>query len=670
MLLQKIVLNNFRQFYGKQEIAFSTDLDKNVTLIHAENGVGKTTLLNALLWCFYKKTSEKFEDPDKIVCHQAIAEENFAASVEVYFEHEQKNYFVIRSVNEFTSDSVFEASRISKGNYHKILEPKVFVDNVIPQEMSKYFFFDGEYAETFASNNNKKAVQTAVENMLGCNIAIQTCDDLQYLIRSIDKKISGLTSSTAAETFQKQMDRLDEVETKDQEKLVRIDSNLVKSRDAKKAIEKTLRNTKGASDFQVDKAKYELQLKELYKKRVKIDARETEWINNESAGLLADKAIDDCFEIIEQAKSKGHIPSKIADTFVHDILKENICICGREFDDHSDEASSIKCLIKEAGTSTMNDRLLNVRGLIGKLQTLSPLKAFREINEARIKNDGQCATIERSIESCKIELRSSKVIDIAEKQTAIDKLEKEIEKNLTLKGGLSEASTRRLKEIENLRKKRDKHLVLNKKAAYWQKQVKLLEATKTKLETELKTYKSISRKSISGMVDQILIKTARKDYSAVIDENFNLNMYYAGTDTTVPKSSGENQLLSLAFISSLIKFSAERRNDVSNLLKPGTMAPLMLDSPFGQLDPSYRLGTSQFLPQLAGQVILLLSKTQGDSDVLKTLRPFIAQEYVLVSEVKSEKGEKPVDIITLGGKEIKASVYGSDKNCTRIKKIT
>ena len=136
-----------------------------------------------------------------------------------------------------------------------------------------------------------------------------------------------------------------------------------------------------------------------------------------------------------------------------------------------------------------------------------------------------------------------------------------------------------------------------------------------------------------------------------------------------PKSSGENQLLSLAFISSLIKFSADRRSDESNLLKPGTMAPLMLDSPFGQLDPSYRRSTSEFLPKLAGQVILLLSKTQGDSEVLEVLRDYIDREYVLVSEVKTEKGEKPVDVITLGGKEITASVYGADKNQTRIVSI-
>lgn len=71
MFLEKIILRNFRQFYGEQEIVFSCNPQQNVSLIHAENGVGKTTLLNALLWCFYKDLTARFENPEKIVCNQA-----------------------------------------------------------------------------------------------------------------------------------------------------------------------------------------------------------------------------------------------------------------------------------------------------------------------------------------------------------------------------------------------------------------------------------------------------------------------------------------------------------------------------------------------------------------------------------------------------------------------
>ena len=67
MLIRKIVLTNFRQFYGEQTIHFSTNEDKNVTLIHAENGVGKTALLNAILWCFFKSFTPNFKDPRNLL---------------------------------------------------------------------------------------------------------------------------------------------------------------------------------------------------------------------------------------------------------------------------------------------------------------------------------------------------------------------------------------------------------------------------------------------------------------------------------------------------------------------------------------------------------------------------------------------------------------------------
>lgn len=69
MKLEKLILENFRQFRGRQEISFSTYDDRNITVIHAENGFGKTALLNALLWGFYghEGLTEDVEQKDKIV---------------------------------------------------------------------------------------------------------------------------------------------------------------------------------------------------------------------------------------------------------------------------------------------------------------------------------------------------------------------------------------------------------------------------------------------------------------------------------------------------------------------------------------------------------------------------------------------------------------------------
>ena len=48
MLLKKLTLINFRPFKGEHVIEFSTDKDKNITLVMAENGAGKTTLLQIM----------------------------------------------------------------------------------------------------------------------------------------------------------------------------------------------------------------------------------------------------------------------------------------------------------------------------------------------------------------------------------------------------------------------------------------------------------------------------------------------------------------------------------------------------------------------------------------------------------------------------------------------
>lgn len=60
MILEEIRLTDFRCFFGETFIRFSEDPERNVTIIYAENGVGKTTLLNALLWCFYGRNYVSF----------------------------------------------------------------------------------------------------------------------------------------------------------------------------------------------------------------------------------------------------------------------------------------------------------------------------------------------------------------------------------------------------------------------------------------------------------------------------------------------------------------------------------------------------------------------------------------------------------------------------------
>lgn len=60
MIIHKLEMYNFRQYIGYQEVKFSTDPDKNVTVFIGVNTSGKTTIIRAFEWCLYGKNG--FED--------------------------------------------------------------------------------------------------------------------------------------------------------------------------------------------------------------------------------------------------------------------------------------------------------------------------------------------------------------------------------------------------------------------------------------------------------------------------------------------------------------------------------------------------------------------------------------------------------------------------------
>ena len=140
MKLKRIVLTDFRCFYDEQVIDFSFDRDKNVTLIHAENGVGKTTLLNALIWCFYGDTTARFEMKEDIVNHQARKEGRHVATIEVEFEHEGQDYTANRAFDARNphSDSQLKVSELTFGDAipKTIDAPSLFINSVLPKDMA------------------------------------------------------------------------------------------------------------------------------------------------------------------------------------------------------------------------------------------------------------------------------------------------------------------------------------------------------------------------------------------------------------------------------------------------------------------------------------------------------------------------------------------------------
>lgn len=97
MLLQSIELKNFRQFVN-EKIDFSTDPDRNVTLIIGENGTGKTTFAQAFFWCLYGTT--EFTDKNminRVIVEKMTPDQNVTVSVDLKLKHGSADYEIIRT---------------------------------------------------------------------------------------------------------------------------------------------------------------------------------------------------------------------------------------------------------------------------------------------------------------------------------------------------------------------------------------------------------------------------------------------------------------------------------------------------------------------------------------------------------------------------------------------
>ena len=92
MIIHKLEMYNFRQYIDLQEISFSTDPEKNVTVLIGVNTSGKTTIIRAFEWCLYGKNG--FEDP--VLLNSEVRDNmNVGDTQEVWvavtFSHEDSN---------------------------------------------------------------------------------------------------------------------------------------------------------------------------------------------------------------------------------------------------------------------------------------------------------------------------------------------------------------------------------------------------------------------------------------------------------------------------------------------------------------------------------------------------------------------------------------------------
>ncbi len=150
-------------------------------------------------------------------------------------------------------------------------------------------------------------------------------------------------------------------------------------------------------------------------------------------------------------------------------------------------------------------------------------------------------------------------------------------------------------------------------------------------------------------VQEIFSQISFTPYVPKLSDKYELTLIEStvGEEAVVAASTGENQILSLSFISGIID-RVRKWSESKMLIGPDSSTfPVVMDSPFGSLDEIYRRQIAKTIPKLANQLVVLVTKTQWRGEVAHEMADSIGREYVLT--YNSPKVDCEEDAIEIAG---------------------
>ena len=686
MILEKLTLENFRQFRGKQEIFFSTIKERNVTLVHAENGFGKTALLNALLWGFYGHDGLTEDLPKKeSIIHEGIAARpgnpaTIAARVIISFSHDNEKYRLERELTleqqklDFKkSDLTLELSQ--NGMVQPVQYPQKKILTLMPAGISEFLFFNGEGIEHLAREENAAKITEAIRQMLGLSLFEAAIEDLRHgsVIGKLRTELRERTSVEKAAKIDEQTKVVEEIAEWNKRK----DTNLknIGATDAGlETISIKLELNKEAHHLQLRRTDLEKNQAGLVQDLAGVTKRLGQIVAEDSYALFAGDLIQRGRKIVDQLRSEGKIPARVLNSFLKELLDSHRCICKRHLDDGSDERKLVEELMTYAGDQQFNNAVGALDNALGRIEEGADhtRKTLQEVNASRLKILDDLKAIREELADIHQKIGGKADEEVNKLEDTREKLKLKQRELLAEKGKIDSALEQAQKCFEDLRKEIQDITDNEADAQKAQRRLTAVEDATKLLEELLRIETTELRPVLNKEIDEHFRKIIGVGYWAELSEDFKLKIMKRlkisdsedaaapSIDMEVALSQGQRQVTALVFIASLVAL-ARRRSEIPTILKgvTGSEYPLVMDSPFGQLS-QFRPGVARWIPELANQVIIFVSSTQFEGAVATELKKSkrIGKRYYLAYHGPNIHAEAQRELLI--GKH-NVTVYSEDK---------
>lgn len=637
MLLQSIKLENFRQFRNESIDFADGNNGKNVTIIIGENGTGKTTFAQAFFWCLYGET--EFSDKNmlnKVVASELRPGQEAKVQVVLKLKHGDVDYTLIReqvyrkdSSNRIKPDNtVFDiAKKDASGNtsYIKKSACESEVKGILPKELSRYFFFDGERIEKMSKDisNGKKAADfaDAVKGLLGLNGMYSAIQHFNPRVRS--SVISNYEASYNSQSNAKIKEYTDTINRCNAEieqidaRIEELDSEIETATVRKGDKVKELKQYEEGEKLQEEKEKLQRKIAAAEKSKANVYKLMSKDFNGNLSSFFSISLIQRALELLSEKDFAGKdIPYMHAKTIEY-LLKQKVCLCGTHLDEGTIPYAKVKELIgflpPQSISTTIGDfkkeskrRAVDKKDLYGQLADHMAVISQQDDDLTDLRDD--LAIVEGKLSGGDVRDKVRAInheIQVCDQTIAKDRAERD----------------RKIAEKARKESERDRADTERRNLTLLDETNKKIEIYKTYAERiykELLVEYSTSEEKIRTRLQTTINDIFKQIYNGglylEIDEKYHISVYVTDYEGDVETSTAQSISVIFAFITGIIKMARDNRNstDEDTKLLSSEPYPLVMDAPLSAFDKRRIKTVCEALPETAEQVIIFIKDTDGE----------------------------------------------------------
>lgn len=622
MKLIKLTVKNFMPYKGEQSILFPQDSSRNVLIVYGDNMRGKTSLLNAIRWGLYGKAFSRHKaliGTEKILNSEAAKEGEGEFSVEIKFEAGKHEYDLIRiakkkphvsraeNSSDFDEDVFLKRDGVALAGHQ--IEPEINL--FAPEQVSRFFLFDGELLQEYEmlleeGSATGEAIKEAIEQVLGVPALINGRDESLTLLKNAErqqnKDILKIVDMGKLADQQKFLQEKDDVKARD---LDACKEQLKRIRSVKNILDDEIEALSQLSVTAIELKEKVARQKELLSTQESLRVEVLHLASTAWKDLLRPKLILLEKELLEDLSSKtsqitqsGAIGQEIKQ--IESILNLSVCpTCKQGVEDnhkHSYEESLAKLKLQLNAAVDDQHKLSEITtrlSALRKLLDLSVVASLRDKSKQIRSIDVELTRLENAIDGLNEDLRGKDADEVVKKRKYHDEL---VKRETVATKNIEDLESERLKirqQIEDLAKQINANpSARNTRSTQLANIYKGIEsAFRFSIESLRDRLKSeVERKSSEAFMEL----TTQKDYSGLkINSNYGLTILDDQGEAIPLRSAGAEQIVALSLIDGLSRTGR-------------SAGPVVMDTPFGRLDPKHRSNILNYLPKHASQLILLV----------------------------------------------------------------